>query len=116
MNQLATPTIWDAIQETTCLRESSGDWRVPLILAMPDHLHALCSFPGNKSMRQVVTSFKSWLTRSQKIRWQRLFFDHRLRGWESAEEKRDYILKNPARAGFLGEGETWPFVLDRFPS
>lgn len=114
VNQLATPAMWDAIRETTTLRESSGDWRVSLMLAMPDHLHALCSFPGPKSMRQVVSSFKSWLTRIQNIQWQRLFFDHRLRSWESAGEKRAYILKNPIRAGLITESQVWPYVVDRF--
>ena len=116
VNQLATPSAWRAVKETTLHRESSGDWQVSLLLAMPDHLHALCSFPGGKSMRAIIASFKSWLARTHGIRWQRQFFDHRLRSWESAVEKRAYILQNPYRAGLIAANETWPHVLDRFPS
>jgi hypothetical protein len=39
------------------------------------------------------------------------FFDHRIRSNESAEEKRQYILMNPVRAGLVARPEDWPYVL-----
>lgn len=112
-NQLAVKEVWNVLQETLRHRESLGHWRVPLLLAMPDHLLALCAFDGTRPMRRVISDFKSWISRKTDVRWQRNFFDHRLRSWESAAEKRKYILKNPVRAKCIGEGESWPYVVDR---
>ena len=111
-NQLAIPEAWHALRETALRREVDGDWRITLLLAMPDHWHGLCAFPS-KPMRKVIGDLKSWLARSHGIRWQQDFFDHRLRSWESAAEKRRYILNNPLRAGLIENGEAWPSVLDQ---
>jgi hypothetical protein len=61
VNQLARKEIWQAIDETISFRESIGDLRCGLALAMPDHLHGLFGFPGAKSMDQVITAVKSWM-------------------------------------------------------
>jgi REP element-mobilizing transposase RayT len=114
LNQLALPEVWQAICETMDARQSVGDIRVSLMLAMPDHLHALIAFPGRKPMEKVIGNVKAWLAKSRGIEWQSGFFDHRLRSWESAEEKRRYILNNPVRAGLVVEGESWPFQMDQF--
>jgi REP element-mobilizing transposase RayT len=113
-NQLALQNVWNAIHETAQVREAAGDWKVSLLLAMPDHWHGLVSFPGRKPMEKVIGQMKGWLAKSRGIRWQSGFFDHRLRSSESAEEKRRYILMNPVRAGLIGEGGKWPYVMDRF--
>jgi putative transposase len=108
-NQLACDDIWRAFVETIVKRESDGDLRCGIALAMPDHFHALLSFPGEKSMRQVVTAMKSWMAKSCGICWQRDFFDHRLRNNESAAEKAHYIRMNPVRAGLCEKPEDWPY-------
>lgn len=113
-NQLACEAIWNAIRETAEFRQAAGDWKVSLLLAMPDHWHGLVSFPGRKPMEKVIGHMKGWLAKSQGIRWQSGFFDHRLRSWESAKEKRRYILMNPVRAGLMEEGGTWLYQMDRF--
>lgn len=77
---------------------------------MPDHLHALVSFPQVESMPQVIRSWKHYLSKHQHIRWQRDFFDHRLRSNESHEEKLTYILNNPVRAGLILTPDKWPYV------
>jgi len=78
---------------------------------MPDHLHFLVSFPDNGlRMRTIVSKWKEWTAKSLAIRWQRDFFEHRLRRDESARQKADYILFNPVRAGLVSNPEDWPFV------
>ena len=50
------------------------------------------------------------------MKWQRDFFDHRLRSFESATQKARYIAENPARAGLaglIGEMEDWPYLWKR---
>ena len=112
VNQLATAEIWQAIIDTIEYREQAGDVECRLLLAMPDHLHGLFHFPQASRMKPTISALKAWLARSHGVRWQRDFFDHRLRGWESAEEKRKYILMNPVRAGLVGRPEDWPFMRD----
>jgi putative transposase len=108
-NQLALSSSWQAISETVALREHNGDLKCRLLLVMPDHLHGIFEFPGAKPMAKVMTDFKAWLAKSAGIVWQRDFFDHRLRGWESAAEKAKYIRLNPVRAGLVASPEDWPY-------
>jgi putative transposase len=109
VNQLALPGIWQAIEETLSIRESRHDLKCRLALAMPDHFHALMSFPGSMQMTKVISDYKSWLAKQYGIQWQRDFFDHRLRGIESAAEKANYIRMNPVRAGLVANPEDWPY-------
>jgi putative transposase len=109
LNQLAHPEIWALLESTIEHREKMGDLACRLALAMPDHLHALMSFPGDKSMRSEITAIKSWVAAKAKVNWQRDFFDHRLRSWESGAEKANYIRMNPVRAGLVSKPEDWPF-------
>ena len=112
-NQLAKTVVWSAIMETLLLREAKGEVDVRLVLAMPDHLHGLFSFNGGRRMEDVMRDFKSWIAKGHGIAWQRDFFDHRLRGWESGYQKGEYIRENPVRAGLVGVREEWEFVYER---
>ena len=112
-NQLAKKPVWTAILETFEHRKSLNLMEAKLILAMPDHLHALVLLTGNRPLDRVVTDLKSWLAKSCQIRWQRDFFDHRVRTWESSNEKADYIRQNPYRANLIESSEAWPFLYDQ---
>jgi len=109
-NQLALDSVWSAVIESVKFREERGEWKWRLILAMPDHLHGIVSFPNSFSMRKSISSWKRWLSRSHSIEWQRDFFDHRLRSIESAAEKAQYIQMNPVRAGLVLTPGDWPYV------
>jgi len=78
---------------------------------MPDHLHALLSFPpSGKPLQNVITKWKEWTAKSIGIVWQRDYFEHRLRNDESRRAKADYILENPVRKHLVARPEEWPFV------
>jgi REP element-mobilizing transposase RayT len=77
---------------------------------MPDHVHALISFPTEESIRKVVAAWKHYLAANARLIWQRDFFDHRLRSHESLDEKASYIRANPMRAGLVARAEDWSFV------
>ena len=49
-------------------------------------------------MRQVVFKWKEYTAKELGLRWQRDFFDHRLRDDENRTEKAHYIRMNPVRA------------------
>ena len=111
-NQLAVDSIWKEMLETIENREERGLWVCPLFLAMPDHVHAIMRFEGEKRMKLVMRQWKRWIASELGIDWQRDFFDHRLRTESSAIEKRNYILQNPVRGGLVERPEDWKYVRD----
>lgn len=81
-----------------------------LCLLMPDHLHALVSFPIDRDLTKVISNWKEIAAKKAGIVWQRDFFDHRLRSAQELREKEAYISLNPVRKGLVGEPEDWEFV------
>ena len=65
--------------------ESKQRWHITLFLLMPDHLHALLSFPRNGSMSSVIGDWKHFQARKHRIIWQEGYFDHRLRDEQRGE-------------------------------
>lgn len=101
-----------AILESVLHLVKENKWWPELVLLMPDHLHMLVSFPfetGN-SPAPTIEQWKRFLARTSESRWQRDFFDHRIRNPADHEDKRAYILKNPERAGLVEKNGEWPFV------
>lgn len=78
---------------------------------MPDHLHALISFPAAEQIVPVWRDWKRFTAKAGGIAWQRDIFEHRLRAEESAEEKAHYIRQNPVRQGLITSAADWPWLL-----
>ena len=87
-----------------------NEWWPHLFLLMPDHLHLLASFSRSSGPNIVLPKWKRWTARALGIRWQRDFFEHRIRTTEEYREKAHYIRQNPVRKGLVNEPEAWPFV------
>ena len=68
-------------------------------------------FGREHEMPKVIVAWKRYAASKHSIVWQQGFFDHRLRRDESWEEKADYILQNPVRAGLVEREDQWPHVL-----
>jgi putative transposase len=83
-------------------------WWGELILVMPDHIHAILQ-PSAKSLTESVKSWKRYLSKKNEVKWQKGWFDHRLRANESYSQKFDYIIENPIRAGLAEEPLQWPY-------
>jgi len=90
---------------------------------MPDHLHLFVRGPYDFRLSGWVNQLKGCLTK--QIRgsrysscsrspvanvWQRGFFDHVLRSYESYSEKWRYVEQNPVRAGLVKNAESWPYA------
>ena len=78
---------------------------------MNDHVHALVEPAAPRELEQIVHSWKSYTAnRIQRVSrregkiWQAEYFDRLIRGEEEFEEKRNYILANPAKR--------WPDVVN----
>jgi putative transposase len=113
-NQLCIPDNAEFIKDSLLFRQNRGELWVHLLLLMPDHLHAIISFSPHIGMQKSVADWKHYLSTQSGIRWQRDFFDHRLRKNESFIEKAKYIRMNPVRAGLVDAPENWPYVWDHF--
>jgi REP element-mobilizing transposase RayT len=57
-NQLARPDRGEAVLESVRHRWRLGHWHPHLFLLMPDHAHALLSFPPDRPMRKTVADWK----------------------------------------------------------
>jgi putative transposase len=77
---------------------------------MPDHLHALLSFPLAQRMDGPIRDWKRYLAKTAGVAWQDGFFDQRLRHNENYEEKADYIRMNAVRGGLVAQPEEWAYV------
>lgn len=108
-NTFCHPEIGRTILDTIQLRNERKIWHCELAMLMPDHIHLIVNFPDETPMRGVIRHWKSWLAKTQGIRWQKNFFDHRLRNEDEAGRKAEYVWLNPVRAGLVASAEDWPF-------
>jgi REP element-mobilizing transposase RayT len=109
-NQLARPEIFSVMTRALEHYVRASRLWADLFLVMPDHLHALLSFPADESMEKVVRDWKRYVAKQTGVVWQAGFFDHRLRNNESYEEKAHYIRQNPVRAGLVAVAQEWPYI------
>ena len=107
-NQLCRDEVASVIFESAKLYVDLGKWHPRLLLLMPDHMHMITTFALREStMRSIIEPWKGWLKKNAGITWQRGFFDHRLRDEREVQEKADYVLLNPVRAGLVETPEAW---------
>jgi putative transposase len=114
-NHLCNDETAAVLANTTHIYHERGRWNLDLLLLMPDHLHALIGVDGQTSLSQLIRDYKRITAKIAGVKWQRNFFDHRLRHDESLAEKFAYICQNPVRAGLCRTEHDWPytFIPDR---
>ena len=111
INQLANENVARKIFESVRFRNEQSIWFASLALLMPDHLHALVSFPQHQqTIVERVGNWKRWTATQLRIRWQSGFFEHRIRSEEERAAKLAYILQNPVRAGLVSDPNDWCYV------
>jgi putative transposase len=76
---------------------------------MPDHVHFLLSFRNEETYQKIIGDWKRSVARRHGIKWQDNFFEHRLRGEKSLDQKARYLESNPVRAGLVLEVKDWPY-------
>jgi putative transposase len=85
-------------------------------MVMPDHVHLFCApaeFPP-KPLAKWVEYWKSdsarhWHNPKHAPVWQPHFWDTQLRRGENYDEKWEYVVHNPVRAGLVTHTEDWPY-------
>jgi putative transposase len=93
----------------------AGSWMVGRYVIMPDHVHLFCApaDPHPKPVLQWVSFWKSrsaqhWPRDQELPIWQRHFWDTQLRRHQSYDQKWDYVVQNPLRAGLVDSVHDWP--------
>ena len=109
VSHFSTEKAWLALVHSADHLHDRGKWRALLLLAMPDHLHALVRIPREHDIGKVIGYFKRTTSYAYPTLWQADGFDHRLRGQSEYLAKRAYILLNPVRAGLVKRPEDWPY-------
>jgi len=96
--------------------QSAEGWLVGRYIIMPDHLHLFCApatleYPELAKWVKCWKAFVSlnWPVRGEQPIWQRSFWDTQLRSAEDYENKQDYMVHNPVRAGLCATPGNWPF-------
>jgi len=93
--------------------EQRQRWHATIFLVMPDHLHAILSFPAQEAMAKTIGQWKRFHAKANGIIWQENFFDHRLRNLAEADLKFDYIRQNPVAKGLCATPDDWPWYWPR---
>jgi putative transposase len=104
------PTVGDGVLAALAHNHDKLVWNCRLALLMPDHLHAIMAFPPAVGMKTTVKNWKRFVAGKPGVKWQRDFFDHRLRNDQELQEKTSYILMNPVRKGLCERAEDWVWV------
>ena len=110
LNQLCEPKIGRHVLAAMAYNHENQIWHCRLGLLMPDHLHAILAFPREPGMVTTVRNWKKYVAGTMGVKWQRDFFDHRLRDHHQLDQKISYIRHNPIRKGLCSRPEDWPWV------
>ena len=112
---LVEPLLAKSILDSVQFYLEKQRWFITLFVLMPDHLHALLSFPNDQAMSRVIGDWKHYHKHENGVSWQEGFFDHRLRDDERGERlslKMNYIRNNPVAAGLSDSPKDWPWIID----
>ncbi len=108
-NQLALPAVHASLEAGFAHYATLNKMYVRTWTVMPDHLHFIARFNHREGMSKVVAGIKHYLAFRHEIRWQKGFFDHRLRSDKEMEAKCAYVRLNPVRAGLVNSPDEWPY-------
>lgn len=107
---LLKPGVRDGLESVW---KKADAWRIGYYLLMPDHMHFLCSPAGlDCSLQRWISHWKrkfSCMHIEEAGRWQRDFWDTRLRRQERYSEKWEYVQQNPVRQGLVSDAGAWPY-------
>ena len=91
-------------------------WLVGRYVIMPNHIHLFCApgvFPPERLKQWVPywknVASKNWPRPNEHPIWQRNFWDTQLRRHENYDEKWEYLVENPVRAGLVSKSGDWQF-------
>ncbi len=100
-----------------CLERARRKYRFRVYgyVVMPEHVHLLVSEPELGVLAKAVQALKISVARRAMSYgaeratplWQKRYYDHNLRNYESFVEKLRYIHRNPVKRGLVERPEDW---------
>jgi putative transposase len=106
---LVGTTLWDEMQ----FMERDLVWRMRAMTIMPDHVHRLIELGEALSRSRSVARLKAKTSTALNgvgLRWEKGFFDHRVRPEDQLGPIVRYIANNPIRVGLISGGVLrWPW-------
>jgi putative transposase len=88
-NSLCHQSLATALFTTARLYQANARWDLNLLLLKSDYLHLLVGIDSRTPLSDIVRDFKRITARITGVKWQRNYFDHRVRKDESLAEKAD---------------------------
>jgi putative transposase len=95
---------------------ANGKFKIHDFVVMPDHVHLLISVPEGMSIERAMQLIKGGFSFRLKKEakylgevWQKGFSEVRVDNDESYAAIRDYIVKNPVKAGLVETPEQYPY-------
>ena len=108
---------WLANEETHAIVrhiwKKADAWHVGRYVLMPDHVHLFAGLNDlGIPLEQWIRYWKTAVSRrvdDPTKRWQKGFWDRRLRSLESYTEKWEYVRDNPVRKGQARDADSWSY-------
>ena len=116
---LVDPSLAPVLLDSATFYEQNTRWLITLFVLMPDHVHAVLSFPARQIDERSHSRLETLSYADQHVMWQDGYFDHRRRPDERGtpfSAKLNYIRENPVAAGLCARPEDWPWIIDRLAS
>ncbi|MSQ93071.1 MAG: hypothetical protein EXR98_00780 [Gemmataceae bacterium] len=105
---LASDAVHQLLRE---IWQEASAWWMGRYMIMPDHIHFFAAATESTiAFDSWVKYWKSQFTKRHKVpehRWLTDHWDVRIRNETAYEEKWDYVLQNPERAGLVAKPKDW---------
>ena len=108
---LTAPNLLAAVLGQLETLEAEQIWQVRTATVMPDHVHLLIALGKSAELSGSIRLFKGRLApalRSDGLRWERGYYDHRMRSDGDRLPFFLYIFLNPYRENLTTIGQPWP--------
>jgi len=104
---ILTGEVADIICQCFCYYAEHDKIKLAAFVVMPDHWHALLATMDDEPIQQRMHTIGSWIGKSvnsvlhnSQTKWQKGFYETRIRSSTQFSYVMNYIENNPVRAGF----------------
>ena len=111
---LTTETVAVAIVSEIQQMETEAIWSLRCAVLMPDHIHLLIQLGNELPLGKAIARLKSKSNihlKTQKLRWQKGYFEHTMRVHEDRMPVFLYIFLNPYKADLIPANGIWPWFI-----
>jgi len=86
------------------------------IMVMPDHIHAVFQLQNKQTLPTLIQSFKKFTAKQINTKlgqngslWQKNYYEHGIRRYESLSKIVRYCYENPVRKGLVKHPKDYPY-------